>query len=295
MAVRSLQAEYLLKSAVNAVRSMLKEDISPEDSKHDMWGSFLFGQAIPPSVLGLDQQNVLIELELRPEEAKLPLHALVPSSRGRPNLRWRAATVRLFQRLGFDDDGETVKSGPFRGQFFDSEKLVAILIDYMDRDKETYSPTDFSSGIEGELPEDSFPNKRLRRVGELANIPGFTPKRVRVLQPYVTAYGSTRININLAPKEVFLSLSDQLDDYFWEALTAFREEIPFTRQNQKIELSEIIGDDIYNEISTMITSDSRWFQIISKVDYGTSTYFMRAYLSRSGQEQLPAIRSIELF
>jgi type II secretory pathway component PulK len=45
----------------------------------------------------------------------------------------------------------------------------------------------------------------------------------------------------------------------------------------------------------MTTVESKWFQVLAKIDYQTSTYFMRAYISRNKSGELPEIRSIELF
>ncbi|MBN8549576.1 MAG: general secretion pathway protein GspK [Deltaproteobacteria bacterium] len=297
MVEHSMQAEYLLKSAVNFARVLIKEDTSPEDAYQDLWGKFSGGSPIPLDLLGIKQPNMQIELEIRPEESKVPLRAMVPIAGGEPDLKWRGVMTRLFRNLGFDDDQEEDQTGLFPGRHFSSEELVANLIDYMDQDKESYNPGDFASGIESDLPPDTFPNSRINRVGEIKVIPGFTPARIRKLEPLVTVFGNSRINVNLAPAVVIKSLSDDISDAEVEAMLAFRksDDGPFTFENQKEKLGEMIGEPQYDKINTMISVESRWFQVLSKVDYGTSTYFMRAFLSKQGNGELPQIRSVELF
>ncbi|MBX7144653.1 MAG: general secretion pathway protein GspK [Oligoflexia bacterium] len=293
-----LQAEYMLKSAVSFARVLLREDHTPEDGTQDLWGKFSSGAAVPLELLGINSPNTSIELEIRPEESKFPLRAIIPTTGGEPDKNWRDAAARLFKNLGFDEDEEKDQTGYFPDRHFKSDELVANLIDYLDQDSESYDPGDFAKGIESELPDGTFPNGRiLRRVGELKTIPGFTPNRMRKLEPLVTIFGANVININLCPGLVLKSLSEELTDANIEAIVAFRksEEGPFTFENRKERLGEIIGDPVYDKINAMITVESRWFQVLAKVDYQTSTYFMRAYVSRDKAGALPQVRSIELF
>ena len=50
-----VQAEYLLKSAVNFARVLIKDDASPSDDDpvNDIWFTFVNGQIIPGDLLGL--------------------------------------------------------------------------------------------------------------------------------------------------------------------------------------------------------------------------------------------------
>lgn len=298
MVERGLQAEYMLKSAVSFARVLIKEDSSPEDGAQDLWGKFSGGTAIPLELLGINEPNTHIELEIRPEESKFPLRAVLPISGGEADKNWRDALVRLLESQGFNDDGEKDHTGYFQDRVFQSEELVAALIDYMDQDSESYDPGDFAKGVESELPEGLFPNARiLRRVGELKTIPGFTPARMRRLEPLVTIFGANIVNINLAPSAVIKALSDEVTDQQVASILEFRKskDGPFTFENRKERLSEILGETLYERISPMTTVESKWFQVLAKIDYQTSTYFMRAYISRTRAGELPEIRSIELF
>lgn len=296
MVEESLQTEYLLKSAVNIARVIIGEDTSPEDGPQDTWGYFLNGQPIPLNILDIHEPGLRLALEIRPEEGKFPLRALLAG--GSVQSKWRDALARLFESLGFDDDGEKDQTGLFPDKSFQSQELVSNLIDFMDRDQESYVGDDFPRGIEDELPRDYFPNAGLRRVGELSLIPGFTPARMRLLTPLVTAFGSSRrVNINLTPSLVLRCLHPDMDDSRVQAIIDFREgpEGPFDGTNLKTNLSQIIGEDEYNEMAPMIGVRANWFQVISKVESGSSLAFMRAYISKSAPGELPVVRMAELY
>ncbi len=263
---------------------------------------FLNGVAVPPALLGISENNVRLELEIRPEDSKLPIGALLPPGFTTPDAKWRSAFESLFQNppLDFDNDKEEDQTGLFPNRHFNSNELVSNLIDYMDPDSD---PT--INGIEGDpaLPEDAFPNQPIQRIGELSTIPGFSPTRTRRLIPYVSGVGSiggtiNRVNINLAPSIVIKSLRTSIEDDMVTQILAFRggEEGPFTDQNYTTKLTEILGDStLFNDIANLISVRSRCFQVIAKVDYGTAIYFMRAYLIKQNAGELPEIKSVELF
>ncbi len=297
---RSSKAEFLLKSALNMARVLLKEDKTQEDSIKDTWGMFSSGMAVPPELLEINEPNISLELEIRPEESKIPLAALVPPGATMPDQNWQQTLTLLFQKLGFDSDEEEDQTGYFPGRRFSSEELVAVLIDYMDPDKSSFQP----GGIEAELPDDLFPNAQVKRVGELAGIPGFTAERVRKLTPFISAVSDlggniNRVNINVASPTVLGSLHPNLDENMVQQIIAFRngDQGPFKAQNYASEMLNILGDQtLYNQIAPRISERSRWFQVIAKASYGdTSVYFLRAYLLRNSNNELPEIQSLELF
>jgi len=292
---RSLEAEYLLKSTINFGRAILKTDVSPEDTERDFWAPFLTGLELPREVLNIEDPAVRIELEIRPEEGKLPLRSLVSGRRG--NEKWRDVFVRFFRKMGFDDDNLPDESGLFPGRVFNASEVVANLIDYMDPDNENYQANEFPLGLESTLEKDVFANQHIRWLGELHNVPGMNQSRIRRISPFLTSFGSgRRININLAPQLVLESLSPEIGPAEIEAILEIRRsETPFDNKNRKVLLSQIIGADIYDEIASMIDVQSRWFQIIAKVDYGASTSFMRAYVSQTQTGELPIVRISEIF
>ena len=292
-AERSVQAEYVLKSAVNFARVLIKEDQTEEDSLKDYWGQFANGLSVPPELLGLEASNVKIELEIRPEGAKLNVNNLVRRDlNGQADVRYRGVFERLFLLLQFDQDDEQMPVGPYEGQVFGVNELVANLIDYMDADEEPYDLDGFR-GIENE--NSGFPNSRINRLEELASVPGFTPARVQRLLPFLTAYDNFYLNINMAPRLLLLSLHADMDESEVDEIIAFRagEDGPFQNVNK---LSEFISDQtVLSEITPFLTHRNTWFQVLAKVDYGTSVYFMRTLLDKPTRGELPEIRKQEIF
>jgi len=303
-AAKRIQAEYLLKSTINFARVLISNDESPEtDAPADKWATFAKGQAIPvPEAMGINVPGLNIEIEIQPEDQKFPIRALLtgPGAGGQVDIKWRDACVRLFRQLGFDDDlNEVDHTKTFPGKHFTSAELVALLIDYMDFDNDTYDPGDFPAGIEGDLPPNTFSNSQLKRIGELQTIPGFTPARLRKLFPFITVFENNKVNVNFASPILLKAISEDIDDSTVAAIDQFRNsEDGFTPQNLSTEMAAIIGQEGYDQIASMLKVGSSWFQIIAKVYYGETTYFMRAYVSEGGSgggDGLPVIRSVELF
>lgn len=299
MVERSLKAEYILKSAMNFARVLLREDGTPEDGVQDPWGKFGVGMTVPVELLGINEPNIRVYLEIRPEDAKVRLTQVLPVASGTPDQRWYNVLVRLFRQLGFDDDVNEVDTwGPTKGQHTNAEQLVARIIDYIDSNDTSYE----NGGIEGDLPPDQkFPNQPPKKIEELASIPGFTPARIRKLMPFATTFGQGRININFAPALVLSSLNEGMTPDVVENIIKFREseEGPFRFDSLKQKMTEYVPEEVYDDpqtgISVLISPGSNWFQVLAKVDYGTATYFMRSYLSKAGTGALPEIVSVELY
>lgn len=298
-AQRSLQAEYLLKSALNLAMVLIQADVTPEDSPDDLWQFFKSGVAIPPEWIGLTEPNVSVQLEVRPEGCKIPLRQLVPSQ-GTPDLRWRRVLTQLFKdELKFDDDNEKDPTGLCPSDHCGSEQMVANLIDYMDTDSESYDDGPYR-GIEKDLPKGYFPNQSLQRTEELASIPGFTPARVQKLLPLVSANRVVSVNINCAPELVVRALHPNLSDQNVQDILAFRQDAergPFRGGGLSSQLQELsIDADVANDIVLLIQAQSDLFQVVSKVEYATSVYFLRAILQKdSAPGVLPKVVSLELF
>ncbi len=301
---RSLQAEYLLKSALNLARVLIMSDTSAEDSPNDAWTLFKNGMTIPPEIIGITEENLSVELEIRSEGSKIPLRQLVPATISIA-AKWRMALARLMEtELKFDEDGEEDQSPYFVDQHrkFNSKQLVANLIDYQSETKQSFEQGDFK-GIKGELPENSFPGVPISNTSELAAIPGFTPLRVQRLIPFVSASPASsrgKVNINLAPLAIIKALDEGITDQAATDIDAFRNDTergPFKDGELLNQLKDILPEDVAERLPPLLSCSSNAFQVVAKVDYGTSSYFLRAYLSKSSGPgaALPEIKSLELF
>lgn len=297
-AERSVQAEYLLKSALNYAMVLLKEDIEPGDSGKDIWGKYANGLPIQRTdLLPYTLPDVPMELEIRPEGAKLDIRQLVPSNlTGLPDVNIRGILERLFAndlvKVGFEFDGEEFAAPDGQTFKFTSKDLISNLIDYMDRDETAYADSGYQ-GVEG--PNSLFPNREITRIGELAAVPGFTASRVKKLLPYLTTVDNRQININLAPKVMLMSLTPELDATVADAIIAFRKSDlgPFKNAN---ELQSVLNSEsIYEKIRGLVAYESGRFQIVAKVEYSTSIFFLRADVAKTSRKQLPDIKTMELF
>lgn len=304
MLTRGVKAEYLLKSAVNLARTLIKDDVASKAGAREPWELFSKGVEIPRSILNVEDKSVTLSLEIRPEEAKIPLKRLRPiagtGSTDALQLKWRDVLVRLFQRLGFDEDGEEEQSVEFKGRKFNAQEMVANLIDYQDTDSDSYSANNFPRGFEGDsdYAKKISKNEFIGSIEELSAIPGFTAARIRKMMPYVTVYGAGQVvNINIASEAVLLSLHTDIGEDQVKSIIAFREgaEGPFNDQNRTEKMTDIVGGQAYGDISSLISVGSSWFQVIAKADYGNSSNFIRAYLQKEGSGTLPTIRLIEIF
>lgn len=296
-AERSVQAEYLLKSALNFAMALIKEDITPEDSAKDNWGKYALGIPLQRNdLLPNTLPDIPIYLEIRPEGSKLNIRELAPRSINQTaSVKIRDVLHRLFSHptvaVGFEYDGEEWVAPGGRAYQFDSKSLIANLIDYVDQDETAYDQNGFQ-GIEG--PNSLFPNSEITRLPELAAVPGFTAGRVRRLLPYLTTVDNRRININLASKVLLMSLDPGIDDPTAEAIIAYRnsDQGPFKSPS---ELQNLVPQSVFDNIDSMISYDSGRFQVVAKVEYATSVFFLRADLAKNGRKELPSVKSLELF
>lgn len=291
----SIEAEYLLKSAVNFAVTLV--DINPTrlmDGPQDPWAQFLTGIPIPPEMLGVNKVGLTLALEITPENSKIRLSQIYDSTSG-PNTAWIPIFKLVFQQLGFDDDKEETQGfGKFIGRHFNSEELISNLIDYMDPDSISNSPPNFASGVESDAPEE-FANQEIKSLSELNSIPGFTPERIRKLTPYFTLKDQPRLNINFTDPLIFQSLDPEITPQNIADIVAFRSgaQGPFKATS---DLNSILGPDILGRIGPKIETSSKYFQVIAKAGYAAKTYFVKAIISRdtsgSGKTE---IQSMEFY
>ncbi len=310
-AERRVQAEYLLKSAVHLAQALIMSDTTPSDVRgEDAWMFFEQGQEVPGELIGLSEPNLRITLQISSESAKVPLLSLLSGDNVDP--AWRDILVALFKNLGFDDTTPPAEDGSEPQQPLpDSAKMVANLIDYLDRDEQSYSPNDgfTAQGFEENLP----PNEALRNENiiespaqELSSIPGFTADRIRRLLPHISIRSRASVNINGASAEVLramiVGLDPLADPGYAERLVACREPAelgPF--QNINNDIVKCINDaSVAGRLSPKLKAQGDSYYVLAKVEYGTgigvSSFLARAHLKTSGGKgKLPAIESMLMY
>jgi type II secretory pathway component PulK len=308
--IKRVQAEYVLKSALNVARTLIAQSRGDSDPPKNGWGPLVAGMDFSGDIIGIEDPNVVIGLEINSVDSKLTLRKLYDHSRGVTGgahtlfLKWRDSFVRLFQGLGFDNDNETDSKGPFRGKVFNSQELVANLIDYMDSDEASYDDQGFAGGIESSLPKGTFANQNMiHSLSELESIPGFTSGRIRKLTPFITTEPVDQANVNLISSRVLMAIAPELSQQSADEIVnhARGPDGPFETFTFSNLLSPYFKD--FNEISRMITVRSSYLQVVARVQYGTSKYFLRATLDKSllgsssdpSEDGLPEVIKLELF
>lgn len=305
---RRVRAEYVLKSAVNVAQVLIKNDLTPHDDPvQDAWMAFSNEQEIPGEVLGLNEPNVRITLLIASEAGQLPIQKLL-SATGSPNQQYIEIFARLFKVLQLDQPPRnTLTGGAAAAQpqrVFSAEELVANIVDYLDRDTQSFQmpglPASFR-GMEGDLPAEAA----LRNQGsfdslasELGSVPGFTPDRVQRLLPFVANTNLSNVNVNAAPVEVLMALSPDITPDIAQKIVEFRNPQnggPFT-SDMRNQLSAIAGANVINPIASILAPQGSYFEVIAKVDYGTSTFMASAELQKGpGAGRLPTRRSFQMY
>jgi hypothetical protein len=267
------------------------------DPPKDSWGPFIPGQTVPASLLGISDPRLEIGLEIIPENSRLPLFQ-VKQKRGVAPSQWPDKLAELFKLLDCDDDEESDHTGLFGNRIFTSNEMVANLVDYLDEDQTSLSDRNFK-GIESELPEGYFPEKEPKSltIQELVAIPGFTPNRLRRIEPYLTPLNEVlTVNINVAAPIVLRAIAN-INEQEAATLAEFARgpDGPFSDQNQKGEslLSQLIPN--YSDLNVaFLTKRTTTLQIIAKVQFGDRRFFARSRVKRdSGQP--PTVISTEFF
>jgi type II secretory pathway component PulK len=309
MVERQLESEYILKSLINLGITLIDADVSSEvDTRQDYWAVFQSGVAIPPEItngLGITPPGVIASLEISPLESRFNVNLL--GGTVSPNIASSVANATiyakilrtLFKSLDFDDsllEPDHTQITP--GAVYDSNQLVTVLKDYLDKNPNQESelnPQDgFVDGIEGSGNiTEQFKNGLLDSPEELLRVPGFTPNRVRRLSPYITAHRNPGqdspspqgINFNFASERLLQSLHDQITPQGGTDLHAKALEMDPQSQEQgypspnevKAKIDSVDPtQQASQELSTasLITVDAQYFRIIAAVEYGAQGTFL---------------------
>jgi type II secretory pathway component PulK len=301
-----VKAEYIMKSAVNFARVLIQNDSTQfDDPSRDDWMQFRDGREVPGELIGVSESNVRISLMIAPENAKIPLVEVVQSAG--VDTAWRDILVSLFKDLGFDNpptNNDPNEATPARA--YSSTEMVANLIDYLDNDQVSYSDGSFQ-GTESELPQGTeFPNQgRIESLqSELTSIPGFTPLRVQQLIPYISIHRKAQININAAPRRVLRALIEGLDPTTAggtavaeaDKLILCRDPANGGPYNEsfRTQMSACITPSTAERIKPKLTNKASIFSVITKVEYGNTSFFSSAYLEEKNG-RLPEIKDFLVY
>ena len=232
-------AYHAAVSAVKITLSYLRRDNNGFDGDGDSWAQ--------PVVY--NYRGIFISVRVSDECGKFNLNKLT-------NPVYYRIGKRLFEKIGEPEVVDAVK-------------------DWIDPD-DVPSPfgaeTDYYESL-GYRPS----NRSMRSLGELLYIKGISRKSYKKLEPFVTVYGSGKINVNSASKEVLLALSEKMSE---EVADSIIEARPIKRLEVLKELPGI-DEELYYEILPFITNRCNFFKITVTASYGSSTVSLLVYTTRN--------------
>lgn len=295
-AEQRIKAEYILKSAVNVAQVLIKSDLTNfDDPTQDAWMIFVEGREVPGELLAIPEPNIRVSLLISSTNAKIPILKIYSS--GAVQQEWKAILLRLFVQLGFDQP-LPMNQAPDGSPLPEAKQLVANLIDYLDADENNF-PGDslIPPGIEETLPDQrKFPNSGSidSLANELPAIPGFSAGRIQRLLPYITGRRTSYINVNAAPMEVLSAVVT--DPSAAAGIEQCRNPAAGGGPIQNPSTDLLARCGVGDPNSSLFRGQGQWFDIIAKVEYGTSMFMASAELDNtSGGGRLPKIESFQMY
>ena len=224
-------------SAVKIALNFLRNDNNGFDGVGDDWAKPIY----------YNYRGISISMRISDECGKLNVNRILQP-------RYYNVAKRLFERLGY------------------SQELLDSLKDWIDRDNlpSDYGVEDYYYESLGYRPS----NAPLKSLGEIYYVKGFSEKSVKKLLNYLTVYGSGKINVNSASKELLLSLSERMSEGIADSIIESR---PIKRLE---DLKEFMDRELYYEILPLITNRCDYFEIVVTASYGDFTSTVKAFTDR---------------
>lgn len=190
---------------------------------------------------------------------------------GRPDAAVRAVLERLLKQRQFEVQ--------------DASRLLDALVDWLDEDDEITGFGAEQSYYRSLSRPYGCRNGPLDSIEELLFVAGFTPellygtKERPGIYPFITIYGDGRININTAPHEVLLALSDQMDAELAERLERFRAD--GKNDAAKVDwYKDVPGMGSISIDASLLRTSSDYFEVISTGDVEGIRKTLKAAVAR---------------
>lgn len=216
---------YIARSTLGAMQGLFAMDDADVDSLQDVWA-----QELPPYSLDDEQINVIVTVE--DQERFVNPNQLLSNNPDQEKDN-KAFFERLLKTLEIEPD------------------YVNALMDWIDDDQERRIPL----GADG-MDYSDYPakNGKLDSVAELKLIKGFDEfyngrvsmdRAVPGLKDLLTVHSNGKININTAPKEILMSLDDEMNEGTVAELLRKREEEPISKLEDLVDSAGMTHDLIY--------------------------------------------------
>ncbi len=250
------KAEYLARGGIGAGRMLLQNDRNGFDAKvaTELWSN------------GISEYPVAdgsVSIKIEDLDGRLQLNKLVDQL-GNPNPVYRERFVRLCDELGIDE----------------AEALADALIDWLDPDQAPLAEGAEDADYLAESPPYEAADGPLRSFDELYLVRGFNAATVDRLAPYVSVFGSGRLNINTAEPELLRSWDEETAEAAVSSLLARRAERPYQRLD---ELKEAIGLEEFTALNRNLDLgvSSSFYAISSRARVNDGVRRMEAVVEKS--------------
>ncbi|MDP8256876.1 MAG: type II secretion system minor pseudopilin GspK [Candidatus Alcyoniella australis] len=257
-----LRANYLALSGMNVAGKFLVEDYN--DNKYDHLNED-WAMPLPPIPIG----DGMVTVQIVDENSKLNLNRLVRTS-GSINKRTQDQLAALFVSLDIDP------------------ALVNPIIDWIDpNDQDVVSGVyeDSAYGYSQMTPSVQPRNGPMSSLSELRQVAGFNDEIFSKVEPYVTIFGGSRININTAPVEVLAALIESIEPGTsgdWaDVIVESRAEKPFKKKNIRRDLKRLgLPSNLARQLNKACTVKTRTFNIKVIATTNETTKVLNAVLVR---------------
>ena len=255
------RAEYLARGGITAGRMILQEDRNSYDARNDPQELWSIGVQDYPLAEGA------ISVRIDDLDGRLQLNKLV-DQQGNPDSVYRERFVRLCVELALDNP----------------DALADALIDWLDPDHEVGpAGAEDAEYLVGNPPYEASDGP-LQSPDELRLIRGFDAETVRRLSPFVSSFGSGKLNVNTAAPEVLRSWDEETSSAV-DTLLSRREEGPFKKID---ELRETLGVDSFTALNRNVDLDvkSSYYLINSQGRVNDGARRMQAIINKTNDQLL---------
>jgi general secretion pathway protein K len=255
------RAEYLARGGITAGRMLLQADRNSYDAENDPNEFWSIGVQSYPLAEGA------ISVSIRDLDARLPLNKLV-DQQGNPNIVYRDRFIRLCTELALDNP----------------EALADALIDWLDPDHEPGPGGAEDADYLSRNPPYEATDGPLRSIDELRLVRGFDTETFERLSPFVSSYGSGKLNINTAAPELLRSWDAETASAV-DALLSRRAEGPFKLLD---ELRDTLGVETFTAMNRNLDLGvvSTYYLINSQGQVNDGARRMQAIVNKAGNQLL---------
>jgi general secretion pathway protein K len=252
------RATYLARGGVHVGQALRQEDDNGYDALDEAWA-----QGVP----GYPVADGTVDIAMEDLSGRIDLNRLV-SSQGNIDVPVRDRYRRLLVGFGVDQP----------------DALIATLIDWLDADSDLEPEGEEGGRYAAASPPYRCKNGPLDTIDELLLVQGYDSALLARLRRHVTAYGSERINVNTASREVLMALADEMTEPVVEAILAARQKQPFTRIEA---LKTLPGmETLYGFIYLYLDVRSDRFRIMATGTVNDGRRQIEAIVTRAGDRVL---------